>query len=49
MDQLILVTRNEFLSKEINSCHKKSLLVTSHPSVKLINSQQLVNATKKFA
>ena len=45
----ILVTRNQFLSQEINSCHKKSFLLNSHPSVKLINSWQLVKPTKKFA
>ena len=39
----ILVTRNHFLSQEINSCHKKSILVSSHPSVKLINSLELTH------
>ena len=35
--------------QEINSCHKKSFLVSSHPWVKLINLRQHVNPTKKFA
>ena len=32
----MLVTRNQFLQQEINSCHKKSFLVNSHPLVKLV-------------
>ena len=45
----ILFTRNQFLSQEINSCHNKSFLVSSHPLVKLINLQQPVNPTNKFS
>ena len=45
----ILVTRNHLLSQEINSCHKKTFLVSSYPLVKLINLSQRVNPTKKFA
>ena len=30
-----LITRNQFLPQEINSCHKKSVLVNSHPFGKL--------------
>ena len=45
----ILDARNQFLSQEINSCYKKLFLLSSQPSVKLNNSWQRVNPTKKFA
>ena len=38
----IFITRNQFFSQ-------KSFLVSSHPSIKVINSRQCVNPTKKFA
>ena len=46
---LFLSQKNQLFSQEINSGHKKSYLVSSHPSLKFMNSRQRVSSNKKFA